>query len=91
MYDLTHLTRALRDAGIRTHIETSGVYPVTGSWDWICFSPKKFKAPNAGILPLADELKVIVYNPSDFAWAEQFAEFSCLLFSVQRPYGRSRS
>ena len=74
MYDLTHLTRALQAAGIRTHIETSGVYPVTGSWDWICFSPKKFKAPDPGIFPLADELKIIVYNQSDFAWAEQFAD-----------------
>ena len=73
MYDLTALTQSLHKQNIRTHIETSGAYPVTGSWDWICFSPKKFKAPDASILPLADELKVIVYNSSDFAWAEKFA------------------
>ncbi len=73
MYDLTVLTDALNQAGIRTHLETSGVYPLTGSWDWICFSPKKFKAPDSSILARADELKVIVYNPSDFSWAEEFA------------------
>jgi organic radical activating enzyme len=74
MYDLAELTTSLKDAGIRTHLETSGVYPVTGTWDWICFSPKKFKAPDPGILDQANELKVIVYNKSDFAWAEDFAE-----------------
>ena len=74
MYDLTLLTKALKDSGLRTHIETSGVYPVTGSWDWICFSPKKFKAPHPSIYSRADELKIIVYNKSDFQWAEQFRE-----------------
>lgn len=74
MYDLTLLTKALKDSGLRTHIETSGVYPVTGSWDWICFSPKKFKAPHPSIYSRADELKIIVYNNSDFQWAEQFRE-----------------
>lgn len=73
MYDLTTLTRSLREAGINTHLETSGVYPLSGIWDWICFSPKKFKAPDASILDKANELKVIVYNKSDFAWAEEFA------------------
>ena len=73
MYDLTELTERIQLAGIRTHIETSGVYPLTGSWSWVCFSPKKFKAPDPSILPQADELKVIVYNKRDFAWAEQFA------------------
>jgi 7-carboxy-7-deazaguanine synthase len=73
MYDLTALTDALRAAGLRTHLETSGAYPITGSWDWICFSPKKFKAPDESVVKKADELKVIVYNKSDFAWGEEFA------------------
>jgi 7-carboxy-7-deazaguanine synthase len=73
MYDLTILTDELKSAGIRTNIETSGVYTLTGTWDWICFSPKKFKAPHSSIFPLANELKIIVYNKSDFAWAEEFA------------------
>ncbi len=73
MYDLTFLTGELKNAGLRTNIETSGAYPVTGTWDWVCFSPKKFKAPDVSIYPLADELKIIVYNKSDFQWAEEFA------------------
>jgi organic radical activating enzyme len=83
MYDLSQLTKTLRRAGLRTHIETSGVYPLTGTWDWICFSPKKFKSPDPSIFKQADELKVIVFNNSDFAWAENFAEqvkSSCHLF-----------
>ncbi len=73
MYDLSALTQSLRSAGVRTHLETSGVYPLTGTWDWICFSPKKFKPPHPSVFGLADELKIIVYHSSDFAWAEQFA------------------
>ena len=83
MYDLTGLTTTLKGKGLRTHIETSGVYPLTGMWDWVCFSPKKFKNPHASIFDKADELKIIVYNKNDFAWAEEFAskvKSSCVLF-----------
>jgi organic radical activating enzyme len=73
MYDLTALTQTLKDAGLQTNIETSGVYPLTGTWDWVCFSPKKFKAPHSSIFEKANELKIIVYNKSDFSWAEEFA------------------
>ncbi|MBX2946948.1 MAG: radical SAM protein [Cyclobacteriaceae bacterium] len=74
MYDLTELTVALKAEGLRTHIETSGAYPLTGTWDWVCFSPKKFKAPVASVFAQSHELKVIIYNKSDFSWAEEFAE-----------------
>jgi len=70
MYDLGPLTQALQQAGCKTHIETSGAYPLTGTWDWICVSPKKFKAPLPEVLGRADELKVIVYHKSDFGFAE---------------------
>jgi organic radical activating enzyme len=73
MHDLKELTSALHHAGIRTHIETSGVYELTGEWDWICFSPKKFKSPLPSVANMAHELKVIVFNRSDFEWAEQHA------------------
>ncbi len=73
MHDLKELTRALKAAGLKTHIETSGAYPLSGSWDWICLSPKKFKAPLPEILPLANELKVIIFHKSDFEWAEKHA------------------
>lgn len=73
MHNLDYLTEELHAAGLKTNIETSGAYPLSGSWDWICLSPKKFKAPLPGILPLANELKVVVFNKSDFDWAEKYA------------------
>jgi organic radical activating enzyme len=73
MHDLTELTTSLQNAGFETNIETSGSHPLSGKWDWICLSPKKFKAPLPEILPLANELKVVVYNRSDFKWAEEYA------------------
>ena len=69
--------------GVWTNIETSGSQPLTGSWDWICLSPKKFKAPLDGFPELAHELKIIVFNKSDFAWAEKYAALvspSCKLY-----------
>jgi organic radical activating enzyme len=71
MYDLTALTEALKEAGFRTHIETSGAYPLTGKWDWVCLSPKKFKEPVESIYPFVHELKAIIYNKSDFDFAEK--------------------
>jgi 7-carboxy-7-deazaguanine synthase len=73
MYNLDKLTQLLKAAGLRTNIETSGVYPLTGIWDWICFSPKKFKAPDPSVYKTANELKVVVYNKSDLEWAEEHA------------------
>lgn len=73
MYDLTALTHHLKQAGFRTHIETSGAYPLSGQWDWICVSPKKFKAPLPEVVAEADELKIIVFHKSDFEWAEKYA------------------
>ncbi|MEO6252256.1 MAG: 7-carboxy-7-deazaguanine synthase QueE [Ferruginibacter sp.] len=73
MHNLDDLTAALQSKGFKTNIETSGAHPLSGTWDWICLSPKKFKAPLAGILTLANELKVVVFNRSDFDWAEKYA------------------
>ena len=73
MHDLTALTQAIQTAGYETNIETSGTHPLTGEWNWICLSPKKFKEPLPEILPQANELKVIVYNKSDFEWGEKYA------------------
>jgi 7-carboxy-7-deazaguanine synthase len=73
MHNCTALTDALHAEGFQTNIETSGSHPVSGSWDWICLSPKKFKAPLPGILPKANELKVVIFNRSDFDWAEKYA------------------
>lgn len=73
MHDLTALTEGLQAAGIRTHIETSGTHPLTGSWDWITFSPKRFKAPLDAIYAQTDELKVIVVNRQDLEWGREHA------------------
>lgn len=83
LYNLDYLTKGLQDAGIRTFMETSGAYPLSGHWDWICLSPKKFKSPLPDVLAAAGELKVIIFNKSDFAWAEQHASLvspSCRLY-----------
>jgi organic radical activating enzyme len=74
LHDLAPLTTALKAAGFQTNIETSGSSPMSGDWDWVCLSPKKFKAPLVENLPLASELKVVVFNNSDFDWAEQHAK-----------------
>jgi 7-carboxy-7-deazaguanine synthase len=83
MHDCLLLTHELHAAGFQTHIETSGAYPLNGEWDWICLSPKKFKHPLQGPIENADELKVVIYHPSDFTWAESYAEKvnpACKLF-----------
>jgi organic radical activating enzyme len=74
LYNLAPLTNALRDAHFRTHIETSGAHPLSGDWDWICLSPKKFKHPLDGVAACANELKIIVFNKHDLQWAELYAE-----------------
>jgi len=73
MHNLDELTATLNANGFQTHIETSGAHPLSGKWNWICLSPKKFKAPLPAILPLANELKIVVFNASDLDWAEQYA------------------
>ncbi len=83
MYDLTELCNALHNVGKRSHIETSGAHPIRGNFDWVTFSPKKFKAPLEESALLADELKVVVFNKSDFDWATKHAEMvpnQCLLY-----------
>ena len=73
LYNLSPLTSAFKSLGLKTHLESSGAYPLTGQWDWVCFSPKKFKTPDPSFPSKAHELKVVVYNKTDFEWAEDFA------------------
>lgn len=73
MYDLSELTQAIQKLGKRAHVETAGVYPLSGQWDWICFSPKKFKKPLPEYYLHSHELKVVIYHESDLAWAETHA------------------
>ncbi len=74
MYDLNVLTAALHEKGLRVHIETSAAHPLHGEFDWICISPKKFKFPLETEMKKAHELKIIVFNKSDFEWAEKWAQ-----------------
>ena len=83
MHNLDALTGLLKEEGYVINIETSGSWPLSGSLDWICLSPKKFKAPLPEVVSQADELKIVVFNKSDFAWAEHYAALvpaSCKLF-----------
>ena len=83
MWNMSPLTAGLRNENLATHIETSGAYPLSGDWDWICLSPKKRMLPLDDIYKVADELKVIVYNQNDFVFAEEQAakvQPNCKLF-----------
>ncbi|NND53244.1 MAG: 7-carboxy-7-deazaguanine synthase QueE [Flavobacteriaceae bacterium] len=82
-WDMTKLTEGLKEKGMKIHIETSGAYPLTGQWDWICLSPKKMKLPLNDIFQKAHELKVIVFNKDDFRFAEEQAaqvNEDCILY-----------
>lgn len=73
LYNLELLCAELKRAGISIYLETSGTYPFSGEFDWICVSPKKFRKPTAEWLSKANELKVIIFNQADFSWAEEHA------------------
>jgi 7-carboxy-7-deazaguanine synthase len=83
LYPLDIFTQALKENGITTMVETSGAHPLTGSWDWVCLSPKKNAPPRNEIFLRAHELKVVIQRESDLAWAEKNAALvspSCHLF-----------
>ena len=92
LHNLSELTSKLKKAGFHTNLETSGSSPLSGTWDWICLSPKKFKAPLSAVISAANELKVVIFNKSDFDWAEKYAAqvpSSCKLF-LQPEWDRSQ-
>ena len=83
MWDMSILTKLLKEKNKSVHIETSGAYDLSGNWDWICLSPKKRKLPKNEIYQVANELKMIIYNKSDFEFAEREAakvNQKCILF-----------
>jgi 7-carboxy-7-deazaguanine synthase len=73
LHNLDGLTHVLKQQGFEINIETSGSSPLSGQLDWICLSPKKFKAPLPEVIACANELKVVVFNKHDFKWAEEYA------------------
>lgn len=91
VHQLGPLTRKLHQAGVAVHLETSGAYPLTGRFDWICLSPKRFSPPQEEVYPMADELKVVVHDERDLEWAEQErrkVRTDCKLF-LQPQWGRA--
>ena len=83
MWNMDPLTQCLQKSGLEIHLETSGAYSLSGHWDWFCLSPKKMKLPTTEAYKKADELKMIIYNKTDFKFAEEQAEKvndSCKLF-----------
>jgi len=89
-WNMDFLTKRLKEEGFRIHIETSGAYPFSGTWDWVCLSPKKTKLPVEETYNKADELKIIIYNQHDFQFAEEQAQKvqkDCVLF-LQAEWGK---
>ncbi len=83
MWNLDYLCSGLKRNKICTFIETSGAYPLSGRWDWICLSPKRNIPPSEKICRKADELKVIIETSDDFLWAEKYRKLvsrNCRLF-----------
>lgn len=82
-WDMGPLTKQFKEKGMQVHIETSGAYKLSGTWDWICLSPKKIKLPQPEIYDVAHELKVIIFNKDDFRFAEEQAakvNKDCILY-----------
>jgi len=69
MVNMDYLTTLLKQKGIETFLETSGAYPLSGLWDWICLSPKRNSPPVEELFDRAHELKVIIASEEDFSWA----------------------
>jgi organic radical activating enzyme len=83
MWNLDYLCEGLKKNNVNTYIETSGAYPISGKWDWICLSPKRNMPPVPEICKITDELKVIIQDRNDFEWAEKFHRMvndNCRLF-----------
>lgn len=83
LYDFAGFTHAARQHNIECYLETSGAYPISGNWHWICLSPKKQEPPKEANYAMANELKIVIYEASDFDWAEQCAaklSHNCHLF-----------
>ncbi len=82
-YNLNILCSIFKASDYQLHLETSGAYPLSGVWDWICVSPKINQKPQELLLARANELKVIIRDEKDFEWAELNREKvgnECLLF-----------
>ncbi len=92
MYQLDELCNGLQEKGVRIFLETSGAFPLSGTFDWICLSPKKKTPPQDSVYTKADELKVIISEESDFAWAgeqEKRVRPECIMY-LQPEWSKSK-
>ncbi len=83
MYPLDALTQMLKEKGLAIFLETSGSHPFSGTFDWVCLSPKQKAKPLDEAYSRANELKVIIGSESDLEWAEECAKRvgeSCMLY-----------
>ena len=90
MWDMTELTKKLKEKNFKRHLETSGAYNITGNWDWICLSPKKQQLPKKNLYQIANELKIIIYNNHDLVFATEESKKvgdNCKLF-LQPEWGK---
>ena len=90
MWDMTELTKKLKEKNFKRHLETSGAYDITGNWDWICLSPKKQQLPKKNLYQIANELKIIIYNNHDLVFATEESKKvgdNCKLF-LQPEWGK---
>ena len=93
MWNMEPLCGGLKKQNIKTCLETSGAYPLTGQWDWICLSPKRGMPPGGKICRKAHELKVVIETTDDFQWAQKYRELvsrHCRLF-LQPEWSRFES
>lgn len=93
MHDLNPLIEELKSNNVRSHIETSGAYPLQGNPDWICLSPKKFKFPINDVLSIANEFKPVIFHHTDIQWAESYTKdlnSDCKLY-LQTEWSKSES
>ncbi len=83
LYPLDFFTDYLHSLGVKTMVETSGAHLLSGRWDWVCLSPKKYSPPRPAVYKMANELKVVIQSEADLEWAEQNARLvpsDCLLY-----------
>ncbi len=73
LHPLDGLCEGLHEAGLTVHLETSGSHPFSGSFDWVCLSPKRHRPPLDEAWARANEVKVVIETPEDLLWAEECA------------------
>ena len=74
IYSFNDFCELAKSKNLKLMLETSGAYPISGIWDWICLSPKKQMPPINDYYNKCNELKIVIYEDSDFIWAEECAK-----------------